>query len=130
MQSSIFTRRHRRIITFLLLPALLFALGLRICLHVDSVTPLAPGQAHAAALHLESTLIAAGDHDESSADVDVSLDGLLSLIVFSLAFIVTGLTLYHDAPVQSYFQRLFQPALRAGSPQVYLLSPPLRAPPR
>jgi hypothetical protein len=130
MRISQFTRRTRRAVALLLLPVLVFALGLRVCLHADGAAALAPGQVHAAAVHLESDLTTAGHHDESSTDVDVSFEGLMSLMVLSLLFVLAVVCL-RLAPVLRTFRRISLASIqRVAPPPVYLLAPPLRAPPR
>ena len=120
-----------RLVIFLLLPLLLLAQGVRVCLHDFSNLAHGTGHQHSSPLHLESTLSALADHEEAPGDVDVPFSALTKLHVAALAFaLVTtfvfillalprrglGFPLGHSRPF--YF------------PHLHYLSPPLRAPPR
>ena len=123
-------RRVVRTVALLLLPALLFAQGLRLCFHSPVHAAHIDAHAHASAVHLESTLSLAGDHEESAGDVDVAFAALLKIFYSLLAFAVVSAFVViataprvhkrRIAPVQFYFHPY----------AVYSLTPPLRAPPR
>lgn len=123
-------RRVVRTVALLLLPALLFAQGLRMCFHSPVDAAHMDNHVHASAVHMESTLSLAGDHEESAGDVDVAFAALLkvfySLLAFALvsAFVVLAITPRtrrgRIAPLPFFFHPY----------AVYSLTPPLRAPPR
>lgn len=125
-----FNRRVVRTVALLLLPALLLAQGLRLCFHSPVDVAHMDQHVHASAVHLESTLSLAGDHEESAGDVDVAFAALLKVFYSLLA-----LTL-----VSAFVVLVITPRVRRGriAPgqfcfppyAVYSLTPPLRAPPR
>lgn len=122
---SILHRRIIRSVALLLMPLFLFAQGLRLCLHTDTID-----HAGTLAVHLESNLSTAADHDISAADVDISLAMLVkafySALIFTLAFALIVLVYLP----RRLARRLPPPEFRLPPSAVYHLTPPLRAPPR
>lgn len=118
-------RRTLRHAALLLVPLLLFAQGLRLCLHADTVD-----HARTLAVHLESNLSAVDDHDTSTGDVDVSLAVLIKAFHSALAVaLVTSLMLLAYLP-RRLTRHISLPEFRFSPFAVYSLTPPLRAPPR
>ena len=126
------TRANRsRLVVFLLLPMLLLAQGMRICLHDHDQLAHVADHEHSAPLHLESALSVVNDHEEATGDLDIPLSALIKLYVAALAFaIVTTLSFLlialplRDHSFPSGDSRSFY------FPVLHHLSPPLRAPPR
>lgn len=122
------SRNRKSVLVFWLILALLFAQGMRVCLHAHDAT--ASDHEHNSAMHVESTLSAAVDHEESAFDADVSLPALLKAFYSSLAFAVV-LVFSLLAPI--LLQRVWRrPSIEVWFPvsPLYSLTPPLRAPPR
>ncbi len=121
---SILNRRCIRRVALLLVPLLLFAQGLRLCLHTDTTD-----QARNLTVHLESNLSAVDDHDTSTGDVDVLLAVLVKAFHSALAFaLVSSLMLLVYLP-RRLTQHIPLPEFRFPPSAVYSLTPPLRAPP-
>ena len=120
-----------RLVVFFLLPMLLLAQGMRICLHdLDSPAHVADNQ-HTTPLHLESTLGDLGDHEEASGDVDVPLSTLIKLCAAVLAFaIVPALVFLLPALPQRDHRFPTGDSRSLYFSVLHYLSPPLRAPPR
>ena len=130
MRNPSSTRTGKSALVFWLILALLFAQGMRVCLHAhhDSV-PVADHD-HGSTMHVESTLSTVADHDESASDVDVSLPMLLKAFYSGLAFAVVWAFVFL-APLLQQLARRCQPAKFWFPPStIYRLTPPLRAPPR
>jgi hypothetical protein len=122
--------RRRPLVVFWLIPALLLALGLRLCLHVPHAAD--DTHTHTTAIHLESHLASPTDTDDAN-DSHVSLafalfkfgeflDGLAVTAVLAAALLLflPRQTPPVPAPVGAV------PALPGG----HRFRPPLRAPPR
>ena len=126
------TRATRsRLVIFLLLPLLLLAQGVRVCLHDFDNPAHGTGHQHGSPLHLESALSAMGDHEEAPGDVDIPLSALIKLYVAALAFAIVTASAFlllslpqRDLRFPSDNSRPFY------FPVLHYLSPPLRAPPR
>ena len=126
------TRASRsRLVVFLLLPMLLLAQGMGICLHDSDNSAHVIDNQHITPLHLESTLSGLNDHEEAPGDVDVPFSALIKLCVVALAFaLVTTLVFFllvlpqRDHRFPPGHSRPFYFSL------LHYLSPPLRAPPR
>ena len=119
-----------RLVVFFLLPMLLLAQGMRVCIHAYGA-PHTAEHAHAvAATHLESAFSMLDDHDEAMSDTHVSLIGLLKHLssepLVALFFITLLLVLLRQTIVWLAQPRdhVFHP------PHGHYFSPPLRAPPR
>ncbi len=126
------TRASRsRFIVFFLLPMLLLAQGLRICLHDhDQLTHVADHE-HSAPLHLESALSSVSDHEEAPGDVDVPLSALIKLTIAALAFAIVTAAVFLLPALRQYGHRFPSGDSRPFYfPVLHYLSPPLRAPPR
>ncbi len=120
-----------RLIVFLLLPMLLLAQGLRICLHDHDQLAYPADHQHSAPLHLESALSSVSDHEEAPGDVDVPLSALIKLYVAALAFaVVTALFFLPLALPQRDHRFPSGDSRPFYFPVLHYLSPPLRAPPR
>ena len=123
-------RRVVRTVALLLLPALLFAQGLRLSLHKPVDAAHMAGHTHVSAVHLESIMSIASDHEESVGDVNVAFAVLLKIFYSFLAFaMVSAFVVLAIAPRacrrrMALLQVYFHPYA------VYNLTPPLRAPPR
>lgn len=122
-------RRVVRMVALLLLPALLLAQGLRLCLHHTVDATYKDGHTHASAVHLESTLSVAGDHEESVGDVDVAVASLLKIFYSMLAFAVVSAFVVLTAIPRVRRRRLMPVQFCFHPYAVYSLTPPLRAPP-
>jgi hypothetical protein len=115
-----------------LILALLFAQGLRVCIHAyGNLTHVAAHAHDVAATHLESTLSLLDGHDESTSDVHVPLIGVLKHLsaepLIAALFITLLLVLLPQQRAVWFAQprdRVFRP------PHGHYFSPPLRAPPR
>ena len=131
-----FTHTTHRILIGWLILALLFAQGLRVCMH-DYAASHALAHANAAAhdhaevaTHLESSFSLLDDHGEAMSDTHVSLIGLLKQLssepLVALFFITLLLVLLRQTVVwlAQPRDRVFRP------PHGHYFSPPLRAPPR
>ena len=117
-----------------LVVALLFAQGVRLCMHVHHEQVRAADHHHVSTVHLESALGSAADHEESASDVDVPLAALLkalySVLVLVLAFALVSMLVFF-APVIRQLTRRGPPAgFWFRSSTAYNLTPPSRAPPR
>ncbi|MBI3547302.1 MAG: hypothetical protein HY081_12040 [Gammaproteobacteria bacterium] len=130
MRNPSLTRTGKSALVFWLILALLFTQGMRVCLHAHDAIAPAPDHAHASSMHLESTLSAAADHEESAFDTDVSLSALLKAFYSSLAFAVV-LAFGFFTPILLQLVR-HRPSAEIWFPAsaLYSLTPPLRAPPR
>ena len=126
------TRASRsRLIVFLLLPMLLLAQGLRICLHDHDQLAYPADHEHSAPLHLESALSGVSDHEEAPGDVDVPLSALIKLYIAALAFaIVTAAVFLLSAPPLRDLRFPSADSRPFYFPVLHHLTPPLRAPPR
>jgi len=114
-----------------LILALLFAQGLRVCIHTYGAPHLAAHAHDATTTHLESTLSLFDGHDESTSDVHVPLIGVLKHLsaepLIAALFITLLLVLLPQQRAVWFAQprdRVFRP------PHGHYFSPPLRAPPR
>src|SRR3989344_4219933 len=113
-----------------LVAALLFAQGIRLCMHVHHEPVRAADHHHVSAVHLESALGSAADHEESASDVDVPFAGLLKAFYSALAFALVSMLVFF-APVMRQLTRRCPPAgFWFRSSTAYNLTPPSRAPPR
>ena len=131
-----FTHSTHRILIGWLILALLFAQGLRVCMHdygASHAAAHANDAAHnhaAVATHLESTFSTLDERGEAMADTHVSLIGLLKQLssepLVALFFITLLLVLLRQTTVWRVQprERVFRP------PHGHYFSPPLRAPPR
>ena len=115
---------------FLLVPVLLFAQGLRLCMHAHDDLMHATDHIHTASVHLESTVSSAVDHEESAADVDVPFAVLLKLFYSALAFALVSVLVFLAPATRLLARRLPPPAFWFHPSAAYSLTPPLRAPPR
>ena len=120
-----------RLVVFFLLPMLLLAQGMRICLHdLDNSAHVAEHQ-HTTPLHLESTLSGLHDHEEALGDVDVPFSALIKLCSAALAFAIVTMLVFMVLAMPQRDHRF--PSGDSPSfyfPVLHYLSPPLRAPPR
>lgn len=123
-------RRVVRTVALLLLPALLFAQGLRLCFHSPVHAAHVDAHAHASTVHLESTLSIAGDHEESAGDVDVAFAALLKIFYSLLAFAVVSAFVVLAIAPRAGRRRIALPQFFYPPYVVCSLTPPLRAPPR
>ena len=126
------TRAPRsHLVIFLLLPVLLLAQGVRVCLHDFDNPAHSVEHQHSSPLHLESTLSALGDHEEAPGDVDVPLSALIKLYVAALAFAIVTATVFLLPALRQQGHRFPSGDSRPFYfPVLHYLSPPLRAPPR
>ena len=126
------TRASRsRLIVFLLLPMLLLAQGLRICLHDHDQLAYPADHEHSAPLHLESALSGVSDHEEAPGDVDVPLSALIKLYIAALAFAIVTAAVFLLPALRQHGHRFPSGDSRPFYfPVLHYLSPPLRAPPR
>ena len=126
------TRASRsRLVVFFLLPMLLLAQGMRICLHDLDNSAHIVDQQHTTPLHLESALSGVSDHEEAPGDVDVPLSALIKLCAAALAFaIVTTLVFLLLALPQCDHRFPTGDSRSLYFSVLHYLSPPLRAPPR
>ncbi|MDO8413694.1 MAG: hypothetical protein Q7S51_07905 [Gallionellaceae bacterium] len=120
-----------RLIVFFLLPMLLLAQGMRICLHdLGNPAHVAEHQ-HTTPLHLESPLSGLHDHEEALGDVDVPFSALIKLCSAALAFAIVTTVIFLLLAMPQRNHRF--PADDSRSlyfPVLHHLNPPLRAPPR
>jgi hypothetical protein len=130
MPLLILARRTARTVALLLVPALLLAQGLQLCLHVHDDAVYSADHAHASAVHLESTLSTAGEHNESATDVDVTLAALLKAFYAALAFVIVSVLVFHTRPQLGPIGRPWPSDFWPHPRDIYHLTPPLRAPPR
>jgi hypothetical protein len=115
---------------FWLVAALLFAQGMRLCMHVHHEPVRAADHHHVSTVHLESALGSAADHEESASDVDVPFAALLKAFYSALAFALVSMLVFL-APVMRQLTRRGPPAEFWFRPSTaYNLTPPSRAPPR
>ena len=119
-----------RLILYLLLPILLLAQGLRVCIHAYDA-PHAAEHAHdVAATHIESSFSVLDGHGEAMTDTHITLIGILKNLtaepLAALFFITLLLVLLRQtlAWLVQPRDRIFRP------PHGHYFSPPLRAPPR
>ena len=126
------TRASRsRLIVFLLLPMLLLAQGLRICLHDHDQLAYHADHQHSAPLHLESAFSGLNDHQEALGDVDVPFSALIKLYVAALAFAIVTAAVFLPIALPQRDHRFPSGDSRPFYfPVLHYLSPPLRAPPR
>jgi hypothetical protein len=130
MLSSFLARRTARRVALLLLPVLLLAQGLQLCLHVHDDAMHSSDHVHGSALHLESAMTTAGEHDESATDVDVALAALLKAFYAALVFAIVSVLVFY-APLRLGRHGRHWPSDFWPHPRdIYCLTPPLRAPPR
>lgn len=123
-----FSRTTRRTFTWWLILALLFAQGLRVCLHVYDDSAHQPYPDAVASSHLESTFSQFGDNDPTTVDTHIPLLGLLKnfaaaplvalvtavlLIVLLTPERVVRLAWLHDNVPRPRFDHRFTPPLRA-----------------
>lgn len=130
MFPSIFSRRTLRIVTHLLLPLLLFAQGLQLCLHAHGNEVHKADHAHVSAVHLESTLITAGDHEESTTDIDVTLSALIKAFYTTLAFVILSVLMLHIPLRPRRSGHPWSSDVGSLAHDYFHPTPPLRAPPR
>lgn len=121
-------RIGRQVLTLWLVLAILFAQGLRLCLHA----PYAADEmrTHATAIHLESNLTSSTEPGDDANDRHVTLGlALVKQLIDSLAFAIllaAVWTLFLLRPNQRFaIPRNTKPL----PPVAYHLRPPLRAPP-
>lgn len=126
----IFNRRSVRSFAFVLIPILLFAQGLRMCLHAHEGQWHATDHRHASLVHLESTLSTTADHEESTAAVDVPLAALLKAFNSTLAFAVVFVLVFLAFAPRPRVWRLSPAGFWFRPSVVHRFTPPLRAPPR
>lgn len=108
--------------------ALLFAQGLRVCLHVPA-TSQAPGVA--AASHLESAFSAADVDDDNALHAHATVVGLLKSFAAKLplvALLAATFALLLVSPQTVRRVRAYDSPIPPGDG--HRLTPPLRAPPR
>ena len=126
------TRASRsRLVVFLLLPMLLLAQGVRVCLHDFDNPAHGVEHQHSTPLHLESALSGLSDHEKLPGDVDIPFSALTKFCAAALAFalVTTFVFILLALPRRGlgfppdHSRPFYLPAL-------YYLSPPLRAPPR
>jgi hypothetical protein len=130
MALAFLARRRARAVALLLVPALLLAQGVQLCLHVHDDATYSSDHVHASALHLESALTTADEHDESASDVDVVLAALLKAVYAALAFVIVSVLVFH-APLRLGRSGRHRPSdFWPHARDIYCLTPPLRAPPR
>lgn len=127
-----FTHITHRILIGCLVLALLFAQGLRVCMH-DYGAPHAAAHTHeAATAHIESTLSVLGTHDEEMSDTHTTLTGILKNLtaepLFAALFISLLFILLTQQQGTVWLVRLRDRVFRP--PHGHHFSPPLRAPPR
>lgn len=127
-----FTKTTHRIVIGWLILALLFAQGLRLCLHDHNAPHMAAHEHEASAAHLESTLSVLDGHGEAMTDTHVSLVGILKdLAAEPLVAVVFVMLLLFILPLQQPVVRIKLPLHRIFHlPRGHYCSPPLRAPPR
>ena len=126
------TRASRsRLVVFFLLPLLLLAQGVRVCLHDFDSAAHGVEHQHSTPLHLEGTLSGLSDHEKLPSDVDVPFSALIKLCAASLAFALIA-TFVFIMPVLSRHGLLLSSgnSRTPDSPALYYLRPPLRAPPQ
>ena len=126
------TRAPRsHLVIFLLLPVLLLAQGVRVCLHDFDNPAHGVEHQHSTPLHLESTFSSLNDHEEAPGDVDVPLSALIKLYVAALAFAIVTASAFL-LPTSPLHGLRFSSggSLPFYFPVLHYLSPPLRAPPR
>jgi hypothetical protein len=115
---------------FWLVAALLFAQGVRLCMHVHHEPVRAADHHHVSTVHLESALGSAADHEESASDVDVPFAALFKAFYSALAFALMSILVFL-AFVPRQLTRGCPPAESRFTPSAaYNLTPPSRAPPR
>lgn len=130
MLRSTFNRRAVRSAALVLIPILLFAQGLRLCLHAHEGLWHATDHSHASLVHLESTLSTTADHEESTAAVDVPLAALLKVINSALAFAAVFAIVFLAFAPRARAWRLPPAGFWLRASVVHRFTPPLRAPPR
>jgi hypothetical protein len=131
MRNQLTTRSPGRLATILfLVAALLFAQGVRLCMHIHHEPVSTADHHHVSTVHLESTLGAVADHGESASDVDVPFAALLKAFCSVLALALVSMLVFL-APVPRQLARRSPPAgFRFTPSAAYNFTPPSRAPPR
>ena len=126
-----FTHTTHRILIGCLILALLFAQGLRVCIHAYDA-PHAVEHAHdAAATHIESSFSVLDDHGEAMSDSHITLIGILKNLTAEPLFAALFVSLLFILLTQQGTVWLTQPRDRVfRPPHGHYFSPPLRAPPR
>jgi hypothetical protein len=120
-----------RIVIFLLLPMLLLAQGMCVCLHGHASFTRVASQQHNTLLHLESTLSGLSDHGEAPGNVDVPFSTLIKLCSAALAFAIVPMLVFFLLALPQRDHRFPPGHSRPFYFSVlHYLSPPLRAPPR
>lgn len=120
---------HRIFIAWLIL-ALLFAQGLRVCMHAYDAPHAAEHDHEVSAAHLESTFSMGDGHGEEISDNHISLIGILKHLtaepLLAALFITLLLVLLPLNIIR--FARSCGPVFHPSHGHYF--SPPLRAPPR
>ena len=121
---------HRILISWLIL-ALLFAQGLRVCIHTYGEPHVAAQVHNAAATHLESTFSMLDDHGGAMSDTHITLIGILKSLTAEPLYAALFITLLFILLTQQRTVWLVQPRDQVfRPPHGHYFSPPLRAPPR
>jgi hypothetical protein len=123
-------RRTARATALLLVPVLLLAQGLQLCLHVHDDVVTTSDHVHASAVHLESAFNLAGGHDEAATDVDMTLATLLKAFYAALSFVIVSALVLHATPRLGRVGGPWPPDFLPHPHDIHRLTPPLRAPPR
>jgi hypothetical protein len=132
-----FRLRSHRLRTALvpwLVPLLLLAQGLRLCIPAETTPGHNPnGHEQHVAAHLESVITSAADQHEPEShdgDLDVSLSALLKAFQKNSFFLALFAFALFVLPVPRPRSGAWPEALAFRPPRGHRLSPPLRAPPR
>lgn len=131
MQARYFRRRSVRTLWALLAVfALLYAQGLRVCIHGTGGADSPPSDAQASGIYLEGALTPS-DESRCSTDQDISLAGIVAdapaTVSLFLLFLPAPLVLLPPRRLLGTVP-LSQPLFATG--RGHSLRPPLRAPPR
>ena len=126
-----FTKITLRILIAWLFLALLFAQGLRVCIHAYDAPHVAAHDHEVSAAHLESTFSMGDGHGEEMSDTHISLIGILkhlSAQPLITALFISLLFILLTQPGVVWLVQLRDLVFRP--PHGHYFSPPLRAPPR
>jgi len=117
-------------VVFGLILTILWAQGLRVCMHCCHEASSHEGHEHALVVHLEGALTMSEDCNDTTSWDESTLFALLKDVAAKLIFLmapVAVLLLVSRRPVQTAWPLSLSPPILQHR---YPLSPPLRAPPR
>ena len=113
-----------------LVTALLFAQGVRLCMHVHHEPVRAADHHHVSTVHLESILGTVADHEELASDVDVPFAALLKAFYSALAFALVSMLVFLAPISRQLARRYLLSEFHFIPAAAHNLTPPSRAPPR